>query len=109
MALRDTIRGDVKNVLMDPDEFAEAHYIEFNGIKGTFTCLLDEDTLSDGVIGQFESVFKRTHRLFIEQIHLPVKPVKGARMKIDGVFYIVQFCEPDNFGMTEILLERNQA
>jgi hypothetical protein len=107
--LRDTFRDDVLTVFQNPEEFAAAHTIEFQGVTINAVCVLDEEFTSPGNIGTFEGILKLSRIMFIKETLLPTKPIPGARMRIDGTWYDVTFAEPDNFGMTEIHLERRQT
>jgi hypothetical protein len=107
--LRDTFRNDVDLIFQNPEELANAHTIEFGGAIQTVVCVLDEEFTSPGNVGKFEGLIKLGRIMFINERLLPTKPVPGARMRVDGTWYTVTFTEPDNFGMTEIHLERNQT
>jgi hypothetical protein len=105
MSLRDTFRDDVMTVFQNPEEFAAAHVVDGK----TILCVFDEEITDPGNIGKFEGLMKLGKVMFVQESLLPVKPVPGARMNVDGVFYTVTYIEPDNFGMTEIHLERRRT
>ena len=102
MSLRDSIRNDVLKVFQKPDEFAAAHVVDGK----TVICILDEEITSSSSPGRFEGLMSLGKVMFIRTELLEKKPVPGARMNVNGVWYIVHYIEPDNFGMTEIHLRR---
>ena len=99
---KDTLREDVPRVFVNADEFATEHDID--GKK--LLCVFDEGQDTAG--GKTEGIFIRSNVLFVQESFLPKKPIPGARMRVDGTWYLGTFVVPDNFGMCEIHLERNQ-
>ena len=104
MTFREIVREDVRKVFINPDEFGTAHNVDGKNIL----CVLDEVNSGSSNIGRFEGLYELSHILFCNQKELPRKPVPGARMEINNLWYHVIFIEPDNFGLTEIHLKRQE-
>jgi hypothetical protein len=114
MSLRDTFRDDVRLIFENPEELAAAHTITLypknsRALTMVVNCVLDEEITTPGNIGKFEGINKLGKIMFIRENILPINPVPGARMDVDGVWYVITYIEPDNLGMTEIHLERRQT
>ena len=105
---KDQVAADIKQVFINPLEFAEPHNI--NGID--MMVVIDKDVLNERLsvtnTQYVEGVFKDEMLLYIDAKDMPRKPVIGEILRLDGEIYLVSDVAA-NMGVYEVTIEANEA
>jgi hypothetical protein len=110
MSFKDAVAADVKNVFINGLEFADEHDVDGNLIQ----VVIDDDVLDErsgrdgGGLPYADGVFRSMKRLYIAEVDLPRRPVKGELMSLDGEDYLIEKCV-SNMGVLEIDIEANET
>lgn len=110
MSFKDAVAADVKNVFLNPLEFADEHIIDGQPVM----VAVDDDVIeerrgrSDGGMRHAEGVFQTMKMLYVAQSDLPRVPVRDELLEFDGEYYRVDKVSI-NMGMLEIAIEANET
>lgn len=105
MGFKELVQEDVKNIFINNAEFAEDH--DING--KTISCVVSRD-YTDGMPvrnSNLEGVFLNDLTIYVDSKDLPVRPVEGELMKVDGSFHLVKSVS-DEMGVYVIICEANE-
>ena len=106
---KDMVAGDIENVFLNLDEFAEEH--DLNGTK--CKCILqDESVMEDLSIDEqmsqsYPGLYGSRLLVNCKKADLPEVPVTEQMFRVDGKLYIVESCNND-MGMLTIQLVANE-
>lgn len=112
-AFKDQVAKDVKQVFINPLEFADMHNIRLTGWTGAdILCVIDRDETtertSQSYVEYAEGVFKQLYHLYVATTDLLRKPVERELLWIDNERYLVVSVFED-MGVYEITLEANET
>lgn len=103
-AFKDAVAADVKNVFINIDEFAEEH--DINGL--IVKCVIDKNITAgnsfDTSGNPLEGVFTNTLTIYVASRDVPVFPVEGELLRVDGSLHIVRKVS-NEMGVLEIVAE----
>lgn len=107
-AFKDAVAADIKSTFINALEFADTHNIDGTDVL----CVVDSDILqersSKAASEYAEGVFRAQILVYIAKEDLPVRPVYGEVIRLDGDLYLVQECI-ENMGVLEITIEANDT
>ena len=106
-AFKDAVAADVKNVFINVDEFAEEH--DINGL--IVKCIIDKNITAenpyDTTSNRLEGVFANTLTIYVASIDVPIFPVEGELLRVDGSLHIVRKVS-NEMGVLEIVAEASE-
>lgn len=105
---KEQLDADIGDVFLNPNEFADPHYIEGELI----TCVVDSDEFRERVAKSAanfaEGVFLQGVVVFLKRDDLEADPVIGQRITLDDDYYYILNVE-DESGMMVLTLGANQS
>lgn len=112
-AFKDQVAKDIKQVFINPLEFADMHNIRLVGWAGAdVLCVIDRDETTErsstSATEYAEGIFKQLYHLYVATTDLLRKPVENELLWIDNHRYLV-FSVFEDMGMYEITLEANES
>lgn len=99
---KDTVKGDILATFLNLDEFADVHNV--NGVA--MPCMVDTDVLAAGNPA-LEGVFLDTITLYVSLEYMPIAPVEGELLYLDGKMHLVRRTA-EEMGMYVITMEANK-
>ncbi|GEA17745.1 hypothetical protein [Moorella sp. E306M] len=106
MTFKDTIQQDI-GIFLNLGEFADVH--DINGLK--IPAVIDSNILktrSNDKTEQYDGVYRSEIAVYVRADDLPMRPVFGQEILLDGKAYLVDECN-EEMGVLEIVLGANES
>lgn len=103
---RQMVQKDLKNIFLNPQEFAELHNLNGSECMASVQALTNKDMLVSSTTG-LDGITGQTVNVYCALVDLEERPTHGQLFTLDDETYYVVNVE-DNMGMLKIMLGENQ-